>query len=352
MRGIETGPGTNPEFWHWALGMFQALQMLQLLEPFGTSQKTTKTTTKTTQNHPDLRDLLGERHAFEQMVADPGTWAWSPSEASRLPVEPSGATTGTCHASVGKLGTVPVTIQMQLEAVAMVHRTSLEVSEYHWVSVYYLISLGFVWSFWLVEHDHHKTMQCSLWWPVPLHDMTSTKNPRACGMDAKASTTCPNENRPAGIQCICEGTLLRPRKPCSLTHCCTRKLKHMETMLKKCWKNAENMVFNILRSFDDRKAPLLCSKWKQTLADHMTWTPQGLYPLCGVDSSYLAVTNSWPINLRLQHWKVVPSALLQNQAHPCWYDVGLCERKNFVHNFVILRTQLLKASWNIMCTLW
>jgi hypothetical protein len=73
MRGIETGPGTNPEFWHWALGMFQALQMLQLLEPFGTSQKTTKTTTKTTQNHPDLRDLLGERHAFEQMVADPGT---------------------------------------------------------------------------------------------------------------------------------------------------------------------------------------------------------------------------------------------------------------------------------------
>ena len=126
--------------WVLALGCIghknRALQMLQLLEPFGTSQKTTKTT----QNHPDLRDLLGEGHAFEQMVADPGTWAWSPSEASRLPVEPSGATTGTCHASVGKLGTVPVIIQMQLEAVAMVHRTSLEVSEYHWVSVLFDIA--------------------------------------------------------------------------------------------------------------------------------------------------------------------------------------------------------------------
>ena len=38
---------------------------------------------------------------------------------------------------------------------------------------------------------------------------------------------------------------------------------------------------------------------------------------------FLANTKSAVFCLRFSHWKVVPGALLQNQAHPCRYDVGL-----------------------------
>lgn len=34
-----------------------------------------------------------------------------------------------------------------------------------------------------------------------------------------------------------------------------------------------------------------------------------------------------PTELSFEHWKIMPGAFLQNQAHTCWNDVGLSRRR-------------------------